>query len=258
MAYGILLLPKDMKAGERRPVVVCQHGVNGRVEELVDPAHDDIYHNFATRLADMGFVVYLPQNPYTGEPGYQFRLFQRKANPLGRSIFSIILAQHERLLDWLATLPFVDERRIGFYGLSYGGETAVRVPPLLSRYAVAISSGNFNEWVHKTTDWNDPSSFLYAGGYDHYDFNLANTFDDGDMSGLMAPRPFMVERGHNDPVGADEWVAYEYAKVKRLYDRLGLSASTQIEYFNGVHEIHQTGTVEFLKRTLGWPPPLER
>ena len=29
-AYGILLVPKDIKAGERRPVVVCQHGLEGR------------------------------------------------------------------------------------------------------------------------------------------------------------------------------------------------------------------------------------
>ena len=38
----------------------------------------------------------------------------------------------------------------------------------------------------------------------------------------MVPRPFMVERGHEDGVAPDEWVAYEYAKVRRLYDRLNL------------------------------------
>ena len=29
IAGGILLLPKDLKDGERRPVVVCQHGLEG-------------------------------------------------------------------------------------------------------------------------------------------------------------------------------------------------------------------------------------
>src|SRR4026207_494476 len=28
-AWGVLLLPKDLKPGERRPVVVCQHGLEG-------------------------------------------------------------------------------------------------------------------------------------------------------------------------------------------------------------------------------------
>src|SRR5262249_33278578 len=28
--YGILLLPKDLKPGDKRPVIVCQHGLEGR------------------------------------------------------------------------------------------------------------------------------------------------------------------------------------------------------------------------------------
>ena len=38
---------------------------------------------------------------------------------------------------------------------------------------------------------------------------------------LMIPRPFMVERGHDDGVGIDEWVALEFAKVRRRYNKLG-------------------------------------
>jgi hypothetical protein len=63
----------------------------------------------------------------------------------------------------------------------------------------------------------------------------------------------MVERGHNDSVGIDEWVAYEYAKVKRLYDQLGISDRTEIEYFNGPHMIHGVGTFRFLHEHLRWP-----
>ncbi|QDV39111.1 hypothetical protein [Tautonia plasticadhaerens] len=53
-----------------------------------------------------------------------------KGNPVKLSMFSNITAQHRQIFDWLATLPFGDPGRIAFYGLSYGGETAVRVPPL--------------------------------------------------------------------------------------------------------------------------------
>jgi hypothetical protein len=35
IAYGILLVPKDIKPGERRPVVVCQHGLEGRPQDTV-------------------------------------------------------------------------------------------------------------------------------------------------------------------------------------------------------------------------------
>jgi len=60
-----------------------------------------------------------------------------------------------------------------------------------------------------------------------------------------------VERGHRDGVGVDEWVAYEYAKVRRLYDELGAGDRTEIEFFNGVHEINAKGSFEFLRRHLG-------
>ena len=38
------------------------------------------------------------------------------------------------------------------------------------------------------------------------------------MAYLIAPRPFMVERGHFDTVAPDETVAYEFAKVRHLYN----------------------------------------
>jgi hypothetical protein len=72
---------------------------------------------------------------------------------------------------------------------------------------------------------------------------------------MMAPRPFMVERGHRDGVGPDEWVAYEYAKVRRHYAKLGIPQRTAIEFFNGGHEINAKGTFEFLHRHLNWPEP---
>ncbi len=34
-AWGVLLLPKDLKPGERRPVVVCQHGLEGLPEHVL-------------------------------------------------------------------------------------------------------------------------------------------------------------------------------------------------------------------------------
>jgi dienelactone hydrolase len=256
LAYGILLVPKDLKPGERRPVVVCQHGVNKRVQLVVDPVVRNHYRNFAARLADEGFIVYAPQGPHFGEPDVLFRQFQRKANPIKRSIFSIILAQHERMLDWLTGLPFVDPTRIGLYGLSYGGLTAVRVPPLLKRYSVSISSGDFLDWVWKTAGWDHHWAFLFRGEHDHFDFNIANTFNHADAAKLMAPRAFMVERGHWDlDVGPDEMVAFEYAKVALHYTMLGIPERTRIEYFKGVHEINAQGTFEFLRQQLKWPAP---
>jgi dienelactone hydrolase len=252
-AYGILLIPKNIPPGEHRPVVVCQHGLEGRPEDVADPKMDShFYHHFAARLADVGFVTFAPQNPYIGDD--RFRIIQRKGHPVKLSLFSFILGQHQRVLEWLKTLPFVDSQRIGFYGLSYGGKTAVRVPPLLDGYALSICSGDFNEWVWKTTSVDSPYSYMLTSEYDMLEFNFANVVNYSDLADLMAPRPFMVERGHMDPVAPDEWVAYEYAKVRRFYDvKMNLSDATAIEFFTGPHTIHGEGTFEFLRRHLHWP-----
>jgi dienelactone hydrolase len=254
-AWGVLLLPKDLQPGERRPVVVCQHGLEGVPADTIidDPKAGGYgaYRAFAARLAEHGFVVFAPHNPYRG--GDAFRVLQRKANPLGASLFSVILAQHERILDWLSEQPFVDPARIGFYGLSYGGKTAMRVPALLERYALSICSADFNEWVKKNVTVESTYSYMFTGEYEMPEFDLGHTFNYAEMAALIAPRPFMVERGHDDGVAPDEWVAYEYAKVRRHYDKLGVGDRTEIEFFNGPHTIHGVGTFQFLHRHLKWP-----
>lgn len=251
-AYGILLVPKSMKPGERRPAVVCQHGLEGRPQEVTDPTIDShFYHHFGASLAAEGFVIYAPQNPYIGQD--RFRIIQRKSHPVKLSLFSFILGQHQRTLEWLTSLPFVDPQRIGFYGLSYGGKTAVRVPPLLDGYALSICSGDFNEWVWKTTSVDSSYSYMLTPEYDMLEFNFANVVNYSDLADLMAPRPFMVERGHMDPVAPDEWVDYEYAKVRRFYEvKMNMPEAAAIEFFTGPHTINGKGTFEFLRRHLRW------
>ncbi len=76
-----------------------------------------------------------------------------------------------------------------------------------------------------------------------------------EMAYLMVPRPFMVERGHPDRVGRDQWVAHEYTKVRWLYAQLGLADRTEIEFFQGGHSINGQGTFDFQHRHLNWPNP---
>jgi hypothetical protein len=254
-AWGYLLLPKDLQPGERRPVVVCQHGLEGVPADVINQGTNTqafrYYKAFAVRLAEEGFVVFAPHNPYRG--GDKFRTLQRKANALGKSLFSIITAQHERILAWLAEQPFVDPNRIGFYGLSYGGKTAMRVPALLEGYALSICSADFNEWVQKNATVDFSISYMFTGEYEMPEWDLGHTFNYAEMAALIAPRPFMVERGHNDGVGLDEHVAYEYAKVTRFYQQLGISNRTRIEFFDGPHTINGAGTFAFLHEHLNWP-----
>jgi dienelactone hydrolase len=248
-AYGIVLLPKDLKPTDKRPVVVCQHGLEGTPRKCIDAEKGPTYFEFARKLVEKGYVVYCPQNPYYG--GNTFRQIQRKANPLKLSLFSFIIRQHQRTLDWIETLPGIDPKRIAFYGLSYGGKTAMRVPAVEKRYCLSICSGDFNEWVGKNVSVDLDRSYMWTGEYEMYEFDLGHTFNYAEMAYLIAPRPFMVERGHEDPVGTDEMVSSEYAKVRYLYaNRLKLSDRTAIDYQPGGHQIFLKGTMEFLEKHL--------
>jgi len=249
-AYGILLVPTNLKPGEKRPVVVCQHGLEGTPRHCIDPEKNPIYDQFARKLVEKGYIVYCPQNPYYGDN--HFRQVQRKANPLGLSLFSIIIAQHGVTLDWLSQLPFVDPERIGFYGLSYGGKTAMRVPAVDKRYKAVVCSGDFNEWIGKIVSVDLRASYMFTKEYEIPEFNLGHTFNYAEMAALIAPRAFMVERGHDDGVGIDSWVASEYAKVRYLYaNRLKLPQQTTIEFSVGGHRNFCKGSFEFLDRHLG-------
>lgn len=251
-AWGVLVLPKDLQDGERRPVVVCQHGRNGLPRDMLD-ANSTAYGNIAAKLAERGFVAFAPHNLYRGEDRY--RWLCRKANTVKATLFSFIVASHDQILRWLGAQPFVDPKRIAFYGLSYGGESAVRIPTILEGYCLSICSGDFNQWTRKVAATDQPFSFMRTIEWEMPYWNLGHTFDYAEMSYLMLPRPFMVERGHLDRVGRDQWVAHEYAKVRWLYAQLGVADRTQIEFFQGGHSMRAEGTVDFLHRHLNWPKP---
>ncbi len=251
IAYGVLLIPKDLKPGERRPVVVCQHGLEGRPTDVFlnnNPA----YHDFAAKLCEQGFITFAPQNPYIFTD--RFRTLQRKAQPLGKSLFSIIVPQHQQIVNWLKTQSFVDPQQIAFYGLSYGGKSAMRIPALVTDYCLSICSADFNEWVVKNASTRHHFSYVWTGEYEIFEWNLGNTFNYAEMAALICPRTFMVERGHFDGVGDDEWVAFEYAKVRNLYAaKLKIPERTEIEWFAGPHTINGQGTYRFLQKHLKMP-----
>lgn len=252
IAYGILLVPKSNEPIAQRPCVVFQHGLEGRPTDTIVKDHP-AYHDVSARLAEQGYVVFAPQNLYLFTD--RFRSLQRKSNPLGKTLFSTIVAQHEQIVRWLASRPEIDPNRIAFYGLSYGGKSAMRIPALVPEYCLSICSADFNDWVWKNASTSAPYSYVWTMEYEIFEFDLGRKFNYAEMATLIAPRPFMVERGHADGVAPDERVGLEFAKVRRMYAaRLGIPDKTTIEWFNGPHTIHGVGTFEFLSKHLNHPP----
>jgi dienelactone hydrolase len=243
-AWGILAVPNGIKPGEHRPAVVLQHGIFGLPST---PISVESYHRVLPALVNQGFVVFSPYNPY------QFSV--RKANAIKTSVFSVIIPQHQQILNFLKSLNYVDSDHIALYGKSWGGRTALMVPIILKGYNSSICSAYFNNWVDKAVSTHFRNSYFFEGSLGIYVWNMGNTFGHAELASLIAPRPFMVEAGYLDGVAAPEKVAYEFAKVKRLYNTMGIGDRAELEFFMGGHEIHGVGTFRFLHKYLNWPAP---
>jgi hypothetical protein len=73
-------------------------------------------------------------------------------------------------------------------------------------------------------NWDHPARPAYGLPTPEYDMLESNVANYSDLAKLMAPRPFMVERGHNDVVAPDEWVAYDVCKsLQSTANLVGLS-----------------------------------
>jgi len=131
-AHNQLFLPKDLKAGERRPAIVFVH--DGPPRQMMPGYHYMQFYHWAYAvnqwLASQGYVV-LSVNYRLGIGyGRAFRQAQN-TNARGNAEYQDVLAAGK----YLQTRADVDPARIGIWGLSYGG--------LLTSQALARNSDLF-------------------------------------------------------------------------------------------------------------------
>lgn len=256
-AYGILLLPKGIRPGERRPVVFTQHGLAGKPEDALgvvpNKAADDVYARFGMRLAQRGYIVFAPM--ISTQTGIDRDRVARRSLLLGLTPVGMELQKFGRVLDYLSTLDFVDTSRFAFYGLSYGGYTALWTGGGEPRFRVVISSGHFNDWSTKTTDLTQGTSFLfYPNNFDMFNFNLLTRFSHSELAMLIAPRAFLIEVGDRDGVvvvprrAADA----EMERAMSVYAEMKLSERGKIARFAGPHKVDGTEAFAFLDRMFEW------
>ena len=251
IAYGILLVPKDIRPGERRPVVVCQHGLeepcagHGR-------GRQPILSRFCGQTLRTGLCYFrAAKSLHLSRP---FPRVATQSQSLGKNpLFADRapastdnrLAQNPVFCGprahWILWVELWRQNR------DAGAAPGDQLLPL-------DLSGDFNDWIWKNVSTRSSYSYAPLGEYEIFEFDLGSTFNHAEMAALIAPRPFMVERGHFDNVAPDEAVGYEFAKVRKLYEgELKLPDRCAIEWFNGPHMINGQGTFDFLQRNLSWP-----
>lgn len=247
--WGYFLVPKGIKEGEKRPVIVMQHGRGGNPSTALNETGS--YYGIARRLAEMGFVVFTPFGNWTGET--QFRWIDRIAKPAKNTLWSTVGRQHQQLIRWFHTVPFIDIERIGFYGKSIGGQAASIIASMIPEYSLSINCAYFNEGARKMSSVYFPTSFVFHVDSEMPMWNRGHTIGHAEMANLLIyPRPFMVEHGKKDGIAPPGWVEHEYEKVRRHFEEHGLGEKTDLDHHEGGHIINGVKTIPFLKKYLEW------
>jgi len=189
--------------------------------------------DFAFRLARRGFVALsigidpLAIIPESGRIGLQ---------PLS---YLAYVASNSRTA--LARLPEVDPKRIGVMGHSYGGKWALFASCLDERFACGVWSDPgvvFDETRSNVNYWEpwylglEPGRTRTRGLITEanprmgaYKRLVAEGHDLHELHALMAPRPFLVSGGSEDP--PDRWRALNHAvAVNKLLGQAGRVAMT--------------------------------
>jgi dipeptidyl-peptidase 4 len=153
--YNQVFVPKDIRPGERRPAMIFVHG--GPVRQMLLGYHYRHFYHMAYGvnqwLASQGYIV-MSVN-YRSGVGYG-RSFRTAANTGGRgnSEYGDVLAAGK----WLAARPDVDPKRVGIWGLSYGG---VLTAQALARNSDIFAAGVDLAGVHLWGNSLDPDDVSY-------------------------------------------------------------------------------------------------
>jgi dipeptidyl aminopeptidase/acylaminoacyl peptidase len=150
-----LFLPKDLKAGEKRPALVFVHGGPAR-QMLLGYHYRHVYHLFYgvnQWLANNGYVV-LSVNFRSGIGyGKSFRTAPN-TGARGNAEYQDVVAAAR----YLQGRPDVDPKRVGIWGLSYGGLLTAQA---LARNSDIFAAGVDLAGVHLFGSSLDPESVTY-------------------------------------------------------------------------------------------------
>ena len=205
--YGLLFVPYDAKS-EKLPLITAIHGGEGTPELISDIYGKNYYSHITRRLLERNAVVFAPQLLiWDGKRfGDTFNRFETDAKfkALGSSMTSFECECIMGALDYLLTLDFVDNNRVGITGLSYGGYYSIVTAILDTRIKAVYSSCVFNDRMKYSRP-----DFVYSG--------MSDKFLDAEMTALIYPRAIYIEAGKTDCFFSVDGAENEYDRLKAYY-----------------------------------------
>jgi len=245
-----VLIPKDLRPGERRPGILAAHG-HGRGKADIcgvyateeEQQHvQALNYDYARQFARRGYVVIAPDWRGFGERSSPADWARPGRDPcnvnymamgyLGYHLLALQVWDGMKCVDYLQSRPEVDPERLGVGGLSFGGTMTTYLAALEPRLKVACISGYVSTVKGDAITMRGKGNFCGA----QYMPGLLTIGDIPEVAGLIAPKPLCVEMGEEDQCFVIDDAKAAFAQVERIYAAAGASDRLISDVFAGGHE----------------------
>ncbi|SDM30392.1 Prolyl oligopeptidase family protein [Daejeonella rubra] len=259
-----LYIPVQRGAPKRLPAMLVLHETDPLGRKAVDGQAGKPNRAHARELAERGYIVIAPDFPSFGDQkDYDFDTDRYQSGTM-KGIFN-----HMRCIDLLQSRADVDAENIGVIGHSLGGHNSIFVAAFDNRIKVAVSSCGWTQFEYYSIG--EAAEKKYGGrlgpwAQTRYMPLLQTKYKlDGDRIpfnfdkaiSAIAPRAFFSVSPLRDANFDYKGVEAGIAKVKPVYDSLGVPDMLQVRYPNAEHDFPVESRKEayaFIDKILGHKP----
>lgn len=239
-----LLLPKKLETKNPAIIAAHQHGDEFYIgkSEVAGLSKNAMYH-YGLELCLRGYVVLCPdhlgfenrrpeefirkENNHLDGSNYEQFLFTTRLLK-GSTLQAKYISDLCRGIDALESLEYVDKERIGAIGHSLGGQETLWLTWYDPRIKVAVSSCGFSLLNAIIRDGINHNRAMYS-------FGFLKAGDMDDLVADLAPRPFMMTNGAEDPIFPVDGVRAIAEKAQRSYALRGSASNFKSLIFPGPH-----------------------
>jgi dipeptidyl-peptidase 4 len=144
-----LLKPRVLAPGKKYPVLIDVYGGPG--VQRVSNAWGSLFHQY---LVQHGYVVFALDNRGSGLRGTKFEA--AFVTPGGRGLGRVEVQDQLAGVEFLRGLPYVDARRIGIFGWSYGGYmTLMCLMQAPETFAAGVAGAPVTDWALYDTHYTE-------------------------------------------------------------------------------------------------------
>lgn len=146
----------------------------------------------------------------------------------------VILWDDLRTLDYLASRPEVDRRRLGCIGLSVGGYRSFLLAALDPRIKAAIDIG----WMTSYAS-NIRRHVINTVGFTFHITGLYRYLDLPDLAALIAPRSVLVINGSKDTLFPADGVQKAHHKIEACFRKAGALDHQRCRIYDAPHQFNR-------------------